>query len=251
MSLTSRRTFTKEALGSLLTFSFVDLLVHSEALAADVQPIAEQWLTSVHELALDVKDQRIKQLAWQEKIEELFARVPMQDFLRLIDFDRLAKEVKLPESGARSLRPSFSEVAGIPTKLAFGRQIFALGKGRSVVPHGHSNMATAFLVLRGDLRGRHYDRVEDQAEHFVIKPTIDRHFTVGECSTISDFKDNVHWFQASSESAFIFNIHVMGVNPGAKEGTGRLYLDPNGEQLSGGLIRARRIDYAEAHRLYG
>jgi hypothetical protein len=44
---------------------------------------------------------------------------------------------------------------------------------------------------------------------------IDRPFTVGECSTVSDYKDNIHWFQAASETAFIFNIHVMDVRPGA------------------------------------
>ncbi len=30
----------------------------------------------------------------------------------------------------------------------------------------------------------------------IIKPTIDRKFSPGECSTVSDYKDNVHWFQA-------------------------------------------------------
>ena len=41
-------------------------------------------------------------------------------------------------------------------------------KGRSVVPHGHDNMATGFLVLKGDFRGRHYDRLEDHADHYLI-----------------------------------------------------------------------------------
>src|SRR5206468_4696834 len=112
-------------------------------------------------------------------------------------------------------------------------------KGRSVVPHGHNNMATAFLILKGDLHGRHYDRLEDQKEHVLIKPTIDRPFKPGECSTVSDYKDNVHWFQATSESAFIFNIHVLNVRPDSGEATGRVYLDPNGEKLKDGLIRAR------------
>jgi len=28
----------------------------------------------------------------------------------------------------------------------------------------------------------------------------------------SDYKDNVHWFQALEGPAFIFNIHVMGID---------------------------------------
>jgi hypothetical protein len=114
-----------------------------------------------------------------------------------------------------------------------------------------TEQTTAFLILRGEFHGRHYDRVEDEKEHYIIKPTIDRKFTLGECSTISDDKDNVHWFQATSDTGFIFNIHVLDVRPGTTEPTGRVYLDPNGEKLKDGMIRARRLNYKEVHELYG
>ena len=117
------------------------------------------------------------------------------------------------------------------------------------MPHGHDNMATAFLVLQGDFHGRHYDRLEDEAEHMIVKPTIDRAFTVGECSSVSDHKDNVHWFKATSDLAFIFNIHVINVVEGKP--SGRVYMDPNGEAISDGRIRARKIKSAEAYKLYG
>jgi hypothetical protein len=68
-------------------------------------------------------------------------------------------------------------------------------KGRSVVPHGHDNMRTGFVILRGNFTGKHYDRVADHADHYLIKPTIDRLFKPSEFSTISDHKDNVHWFK--------------------------------------------------------
>ena len=83
----------------------------------------------------------------------------------------------------------------------------------------------------------------------IIRPTIDESFTVGGCSTVSDQKDNVHWFKATSETGFIFNIHVLNVVEGRK--TGRVYVDPDGEALSGDRIRARRIKAAEAYKLYG
>jgi hypothetical protein len=107
------------------------------------------------------------------------------------------------------------------------------------------------LILKGDLRGRHYDRVKDEPEHLIIKPTIDRKFSPGECSTVSDYKDNVHWFQAITEPAFIFNLHVLGVRSDGGLPTGRVYVDPSGESIAGGLTRARRIGYKEAHQLYG
>ena len=41
------------------------------------------------------------------------------------------------------------------------------------------------------------------------------------------------------------------MNPDNREATGRLYLDPEGEKLAGGLIRARHLSYDDAHKLYG
>lgn len=247
----SRRQFTQQALGSLLTFSLLETLCQCDAFAAEVQPITLQWLRDVNQLGWDVKDQKIKQLDWQKKIEELFVKVDLADLLRLVDFEKLTANLQLVDHGAKSLRVKFPQVEGVPEKLAFGQQIFALKKGRSVVPHGHNNMATAFLILKGEFQGRNYDRIQDEKEHLIIKPTVDRKFVPGECSTISDYRDNVHWFQALSEPAFIFNIHVLNVKPGSQLSTGRIYVDPNGEKLKDGLIRARLVEYDEVNKLYG
>lgn len=251
MTAISRRQFSQRALGSLLTFSLLDTLFSRDLFADEIKPLTARWLADVNQLGWDVKDDQIKQTEWQTKVEELFAQVDLPDLLRMIDFEKLAANETPPDNGAASLRFDFPTIEGIPTEWAFGRQIFAVGDGRSVVPHGHNNMATAFLILSGDFHGRHYDRVQDEAEHFIIKPTIDRQFAPGEHSSVSDFKDNIHWFQATGGTGFIFNIHVMGIVANDTEATGRLYLDPRGEELADGLIRARRIEYDEAHRLYG
>lgn len=251
MSTLDRRAFTREALGSLMTFALLDTLFAGDAFAAEVKPLTTAWLAELNQLGNDVKDQKLKQLEWQKKVEELYARVDLPDLLKLIDFDKLSSNVDFPEHGARSLRPQFPEIAGVPTKLVFGRQVFAMKKGRSVVPHGHNNMATAFLIVKGNFRGRHYDRLKDEAEHYIIRPTIDRSFKPGEYSSVSDYKDNVHWFTAADDVGYIFNIHVMDVNPGSGLTTGRLYLDPLGEKLGDGTIRARKVKYDEVNRLYG
>ena len=59
----------------------------------------------------------------------------------------------------------------------------------------------------------------------------------------------MHWFQATSETGFIFNIHVLRIDQERR--SGRVYVDPNGEKLSGGRIRARKIGSTEAYQLYG
>ncbi len=247
----TRREFAVGTLGSLMSYSLLQTLFQRDAIAAEVKPEAVKWLKQVNDLAKDVKGQKLPQVEWQKQIEALFQQANVADVMQLLDFEALTKNVKIVDNGANSLRPTFPKIEGLPTDYVFGRQVFALKKGRSVVPHGHNNMATAFLILKGDLRGRLFDRVEDQKDHILIKPTIDRAFKAGEASSISDDKDNVHWFQAQSETAFIFNLHVLNVRPSKGEATGRVYLDPTGEKLSDGIIRAKKLDHKEAHKLFG
>ena len=125
----------------------METLFRTEAIAEEIKPIADKWLLDVEQLTRDVKDQAITQLAWQEKTEELFSRVELGEFLRLIDFEKLTTNIKMVDNGARSLKFEFPKVEGLPKKLLFGKQVFALHKGRSVVPHGHNNMATAFFDI--------------------------------------------------------------------------------------------------------
>ena len=250
MGKISRRLFTQNTLSSVLTYSLLEACFSGDVFGDKVSPITTSWFNDLNQLGLDLKDNKISQLVWQEKLEELYARVQLAELLELIDFDKLTQTLELKDKGARSLRFSFPKIAELPDKFVYGKQVFALKKGRSVVPHGHNNMATAFIILKGDFHGRHYDRLEDEKEHVIIRPTIDKNFSPGDFSTVSDFKDNVHWFQATSEPAFIFNIHVLNVGSGNRR-TGRVYLDPNGEKLTAGRIRATRLNYDEAQLRYG
>ena len=251
MNQISRRSLCKQSLGSLLTFSLLESLWQAEAFGAEVKPLVSKWVADVDALGREVKDQKVSQIVWQQKVEDLFAQVNLDDLLKLVDFEKLTNNISIPNKGAKSVGFEFPEVDGIPSKLVFGKQIFALKKGRSVVPHGHNNMATAFLMLDGTLHGRHYDRLEDEKDHIIIRPTIDRSFKPGEFSSVSDYKDNIHWFKAESDVAFIFNIHVLDTRPDSNVRTGRVYLNPNGESLQGGLIRAPRIGHTESHKLFG
>jgi hypothetical protein len=251
-SVISRRNFTKRSVQTVLTISLLDHLCHSNLLADEAKLTAVKWLNEVNQIGLNLKGKKLKEIAWQTKVEDLLMnQIELSELLKFIDFDRIEKNAEFVDNGARSIRPKFPKVEGVPDKLVFGQQIFALKKGRSVVPHGHNNMATAFIVLKGNFHGRHYDRVTDEKDHMIIKPTIDAKFGPGKVSSISDVKDNVHWFKSEDEPAFIFNIHVLGVDPENPKRTGRIYVDPHGEKLDGGLIRARLIDSKEAHKRFG
>jgi hypothetical protein len=247
----TRREFTRQALRSLTALALIEGLAAHRLFGKDVQPVIDAWFRELHAISKDVADHAVKDVEFQRSLEALYGRVDLPALLKALDFDRMAAGVNYPALGAKSLPVDFSNVSGLPTSLVFGRQIFAMGKGRSIIPHGHDNMATGFIVLRGNLRGRHYDRVEDQKDYYLIRPTIDRTFTPGEYSTISDHKDNVHWFMAETDHAFVFNIHVNNTDPGNPRKPGRVYVDPLGEKVAGGLTRAPKITYGKANQLYG
>jgi hypothetical protein len=247
----TRRSFNAQLLGSLMTYGLIETLLSRDLLADDVKPIIHKWVADLSTVAQDVKDRKIKDIDWQTKVEELYKKVDLADLTKLLNLERVEATTKLPANGAANLGVDLSKVEGLPQRLVFGKQIFACGKGRSIVPHGHDNMCTGFIVLKGNWVGKHYDRVQDNADHYLIKPTIDRSFKPGECSTISDHKDNVHWFKSDSESAYIFNIHVMGYNPENKRSASRVYIDPEGEKTADGLIVAKKISSSECHRKYG
>jgi hypothetical protein len=251
MSESSRREFFRGALESLTALALIEGLASHQLFGADVKPIVDDWLKELNTISQDLKDHKLKDVEFQKSLERLYGRTDLQALLKSLDFDRIAAGVNYPAHGAKSLPVDFRGVSGLPTKLVFGRQIFAMQRGRSVVPHGHDNMSTGFIVLKGDFRGRHWDRVEDNKDHYIVRPTIDRKFVVGEFSTISDHKDNVHWFTAESDTGFLFNIHVTDYNAENPKGAGRVYVDPLGEKLSDGLYKAPKISYGKANEMYG
>lgn len=245
-----RRSFGKQTVGSLLTFSVLETVLCNDVLAEAVKPIAVNWLADLNRMGEDLKGDKLDQVQWQTKVEELFEKVNLADFLSYINFEELTSKMKFRDRGETVFHAKFPKVEGLPKQLVFGHQMFALQKDRSVVPHGHRNMATAFLVLNGSFQGKHYDRLAEHDDHMIVQPTIDRKFSPGDCSTISDHRDNVHWFKAISDQAYIFNIHVLNLDPTLKR-SGRVYIDPLGEKLAGGKIKAPKLNAKEARKRFG
>src|SRR5262249_35816333 len=153
--------FNAGMLASLTGYGLIETLHGSDLFADAVKPVIDRWLRDLNELCLDLKGHKLKDTDFQAKLEALYKKVNLADLVKLGDVDGLARTVKYPARGARSLGVDLARVEGLPRRLAFGKQVFALRKGRSVVPHGHDNMCTGFVVLRGDFAGKHYQRVAD------------------------------------------------------------------------------------------
>lgn len=250
-SALTRREFATRLSGSVLTFGLLQMLWARNLFAEPIKPVIGAWFLDLQGISQELRGQKLKDVEFQAKMEELFRRADLPELLRFVDLSKIENTISLPDNGALSTGFDLSQVEGLPEKVNFGRQIFGMKKDRAIVPHGHQNMCTGFIVLKGNFRGRHYDRLETATDHYIIKPTIDQEFGLGGVSTISDHKDNVHWFRCASETGYIFNAHIGGYDPTNPEAPERLYLDPEGEKLSGGLIKAPKMDSAECHKKFG
>jgi len=249
--LQSRREFAAQLGGSVMAFSLIELLWTRNLFAQGIAPVISKWFVELNEMGEDLNGGKLKDIAFQAKMEDLYRRVDLPELLKFVDLENIERKAALPDNGTYSASFSLDKVEGLPKQKTFGRQIFCMKQNRAIVPHGHDNMCTGFIVLKGEFRGRHYDRLETADDHYIIKATIDEEFKAGGVSTISDHKDNVHWFHCTSETGYIFNAHVIGYDPAISAPSGRIYLDPDGKKLADGLIKAPKMNSEDCHKKYG
>jgi predicted nucleic acid-binding protein len=258
----TRRDFSKKMFGTVLTFSLfetlfsgcsngkTDLLVtKKEVISPKVEPILNHWSIELSEICKDLKTAEISQTLWQDQIGKLFSRIELKELLKFIDFEKLTKDFEYPDLGVNTKMVKFPKLKDLPENIVFSKKIFGMKKGWAIIPHGHSNMASAHLILQGEFSLKHFEKVEEEKGHLIIKPTIDKLSKAGDYSSISDEKDNVHWFIANSETAFTFDVIMLDLNDKKYEIHN---LDiAEAEKISGNLIRARKIDVDTGLKRYG
>lgn len=235
---------------ALAGYALVRTLLAQEALAGPVRKEVQAWVSRTHQLCADLRDRKLEPRQWQQQVEALYARIPLAELLRAIDLDRLRPSLELPDDRAGTMNVPLPEVDGLPR--VFRTKLFGMAQGRAIVPHGHQNMVSMHVVVAGEFHLRHYERVEDQPEHLLLRPSIDRVTQAGDFSSISDQRDNVHWLVATKGPAYTFDLIVDGLDPTRGFAWKNDHVDVVGaERLDGGLLRARRIEFEEAIRLYG
>ena len=248
----ARRHFNTSLLGSIFTFSLVETLFSQDALAKPICEEVKYWLAEVEEASRSMQKQQLKQIEWQQKIAEIFSRVEQKDLLASIDFDRLSKELKIVGSHEAVTETLPKHFVGMPKDLSFSTYIYGMKKSGVIPPHCHQNMTSMHMPIGGGLHAWHFDRVADESNHLIIKPTMDKNLTLGEVATVSDEKDNVHWFKPTSDVSYSFNILVVEIDP-TKKSTGRqFYLDAaHGEKTDGDKLRVKKLNSKDAYKIYG
>jgi hypothetical protein len=93
-----------------------------------------------------------------------------------------------------------------------------------------------------------------------MRPTIDRVLRPGAATSVSEQRDNIHWFVAMDGPAFALDVVVSGLDPAAPPGDalaraakrGRFYVDPRAAEPDGGdRLRAPILSHAQALARYG
>jgi hypothetical protein len=247
----SRRQFLEASLTPFVVVSFLDSVCSAGLVPQGIAPVLADWLRKLHGRCSDLRGATIPAQAWQDDVVALLAHVPLEDLLKLLDFERLMARINLPDDRAETHDPVFPPLQGVPERPSYIRRVFVLARDRAIVPHGHRNMVSGHLVIHGSLRVRHYERVRDEPAHMILRPSIDRQSNPGTATTVSDQRDNVHWLVATSRTAATFDVIVPDLDP-SRPTRFTDFVDPRrGEGIGDGLIRAPRLRADEVFLRYG
>lgn len=244
-----RREFTKGMFANITSFALMDSLFAYNAIGKTIKPITDHWAIQLNEYCSDLKTDSISTIQWQQKVEELYNEIELDEILKFIDFDKLIEGFEYPDLGVSTKPVKFPKLNDLPEQTAFVKKIFGMKKNRAIIPHGHSNMASAHLILKGEMHLRNYEKIQQDGQNLIIEPTIDRLAKVGGCSSISDEKNNVHWFIANTESAFTFDIIMLDLN---NKNYDIHNLDIyESEDLKNGTLKVPILDVQTALKKYG
>jgi len=218
------------------------------------------WAGQLEQNAQRLRQRQSSPLEWQEVMDQLYANVPFDALKEHLSFESLSKTLQEqmpadrhelfhtlhlpdPQQSVSDVRPEPKRV--LITKLAHVR------KGHAIPPHGHSSMVSAFLCLSGEFDVQLYDRLEQRDKHLVVRRTLrDQHAGPGTWSSVSEYRDNVHWLTAQTDDCFLFTCKMLSVEPDIPL-NGRINLDMRRpKKLGTDTFLAQKISSQEAREIY-
>jgi hypothetical protein len=250
----NRRHFGVQLLGSLATWGLLQRAIPLRALARAASPV-DGWLRELHARCRDLGETTITPVEWQEAVEALQRRIPLDDLLAAIDFDQLVRGLRYRADIGVIKEVHLPRLRGLPARR-FASKLFCYQRGAATPPHAHNNVASVHLVVRGTVRTRTYDRVRDGSRALILRPTRDLEAAPGTAISMSDDRDNAHWFVATSRHAFTFDVVMSDVVAGKSYSTpaeafGQIFLDPTAAPDRSGAISAPIIPFRQALSRFG
>ncbi|MGI9519683.1 MAG: hypothetical protein ACR2NP_21700 [Pirellulaceae bacterium] len=257
MSVTRRDALNIGA-KSLVSAAFLNYVAKTGCGSVHVDDSLENWKRRLREASSALGDGDISALQWQEEMDRIYGDTPINDLLAMVRFDDLKESMLRQDLRGRGELfldieiPGVADAAGRPepdrvliSKLAY------VQKGRHIPPHGHGNMTSAFLCVSGEFDVQLFDRLEEKDEHMVVRKTLDQKDAArGTWSSISDYRNNVHWLTAKSDNCFLFTCKLIRLEE-HRDFRGRINIDMRDpERLGSDTWRARKISFRESSEIY-
>lgn len=249
----SRRDFAASLLGTAATLGLLRLALGSRALAAPALRPAEAWAAGIVGMARDLRRRALSLTQWQDAIAALNGRVPLEDLIGYLDLERVRPGLLAAGDGEQSMRIRLPEIDAGDRHIRTA--IFSVPAGEAIIPHGHNNLLSAHLILQGHFHARTFARLVDEPGHMRLRPQLDADVGPGSTVTMSDDRDNVHWFVAGRQP--VFTLDVVMHPPDLKqyqnptERDRRVFVDPTGPLQADGTLEARVIDEASGLAKFG
>lgn len=242
---------------ALLAATFLRHVSYALDTTAPAEEQIDSWKRRLASAAGELGGGRMTALQWQEEMDRILAGTPLEDLLRLVRFNDLRESILRQDVGSRGeyfRTIALPDVSGDdlrPADRTLITKIAHVKKGRHVPPHGHGNMVSAFLCISGEFDVQLYDKIEDHEDTMVIRQTLQRtNEGPGTWSSISDYRDNVHWLTAKSDNCFLFTCKLVRLEAG-RPYQGRIHLDlRRPTEIGAHTLRANKITPEEAQEIY-
>lgn len=237
-------------MSALTSFALLEAVTAARALAKTPSIGAKRWLEEQQGIARQLLEGTMRPADWQAAVERLGAVVDQQELLSQTDFERLRSTFDFKEGMPAKRFVRFPEDAGVP-KLSYGLAFFGFRKGQVITPHGHRNMVSAHMAVSGSFHARTFDRLRDEEIALILRPATDGRMSVGETSTMSSERQNIHWFVAEDDGSTTLDVIIDSLDQKAPDPYVIDLVDPvGGDRLGDGSIRAPRISWDESLARY-
>lgn len=249
----TRRKFLLHSCELAACYGVLQLGFLHRAWAATVPREMEHWSRELMRLASEVRAGRLAPQAWQHAIEQLHSTMTISELIKALDVDQILRTINYPKEKLGAIQDIRLPALEPKEMEGFGRKLFVYRKGSCTPPHAHNHLVSAHLILRGKIRTRKFNRLEDVEQAIEIEPTVDDVFGPGHTDSMSDDENNVHWFEGVSDIAVTFDVPVWGISPGKKYGypaNGQIFIDPTVPARADGRIVAPIISFPAAVRKF-
>lgn len=243
----TRRDQLKMILAAFLPFA---LAGEAHSIVPARRMPARSWVERQEEIARALSLGQMTPLSWMTEVERLAFEIDLDELLALVSRSRVTPAGDANHNDPKKRYIRFLDEQGEPRRLTYGAAFFDFSPANVVTPHGHKHMVSAHMVVNGRFRVRNFDRLRDEGEAMVIRPTRDYVAHRGMISAMSSQRDNIHWFVPVDGPATTFDVVISGIDPGAPEYEIRA-IDPlGGRRMGDGTILAPIMSFADSSARY-